>query len=124
MVAIALYTRWFHLWGLVAGWVVGMGWGLVLLYGIPSSASGKQHFGGSALALNKLSMLGWHPFTGSQTQIYVGFVALIGNLVTAVLVTMMLRRMRVFNGIDETNARDYYEDEGSPHLKPVASMLR
>jgi SSS family solute:Na+ symporter len=124
MVAIVLYTRWFHIWGLVAGWVVGMGWGLTLLYGIPNPASGKQHFGGSALALNKLSILGWQPFSGSQTQIYVGFVALISNLIVAVLVTIVLRRLRVFNGTDQTNPADYHEDEDSPRLKPVAGMLR
>jgi SSS family solute:Na+ symporter len=124
MVAIALYTRWLHTWGLVAGWVVGMGWGLTLLYGIPNPASGKQHFGGSALALNKLSILGWQPFAGSPTQIYVGFVALIGNLVVAVLITIVLRQLRVFNGTDETTPRDYLQDEGSPQLKPVAGMLR
>jgi SSS family solute:Na+ symporter len=124
MVAIALYTRWLHTRGLVAGWVVGMGWGLTLLYGIPNPASGKQHFGGSALALNKLSILGWQPFAGSPTQIYVGFVALIGNLVVAVLVTIVLRQLRVSNGTDETTTQDYLQDEGSPQLKPVAGMLR
>jgi SSS family solute:Na+ symporter len=124
MVAIALYTRWFHIWGLVAGWVVGMGWGLLLLYGIPNPVSGKQHFGGSALALNKLSILGWQPFAGSQTQIYVGFVALIGNLVIAVLVTIVLRQLRVSNGTDQTTPPDYLQDEGSPNLKPVANILR
>ncbi len=124
MVAIALYTRWFHIWGLIAGWVVGMGWGLVMLYGIPNPASGRQHFGGSALALDKLSILGWQPFAGSPVQIYVGFIALIANLVAAALVTLVLRQMRVFNGTDETNAGDYYEDEGSARLRPVAPILR
>ena len=38
-VAIALYTRWLHRWALVAGWVVGMGYGLYLLYLIPNPAS-------------------------------------------------------------------------------------
>ncbi|MGH3671951.1 MAG: sodium:solute symporter family protein, partial [Pseudonocardiaceae bacterium] len=123
IVAVALYTRWFHIWGLVAGWVVGMGWGLTLLYGIPNPASGKQHFGGSALALDKLSLAGWHPFAGSQVQIYVGFVALVANLVAAAVVTIVLRQMRVFNGTDETDPHDYYEDEGSPRLRPVAGML-
>ena len=123
MVAIVLYTRWFHIWGLVAGWVVGMAWGLTLLNGIPNPASGKQHFGGSALALDKLSILGWQPFPGSQTQIYVGFVALVGNLVIAVLVTIVLRQLRVFNGTDETTPTDYAEDDGSPRLKPLANML-
>jgi SSS family solute:Na+ symporter len=124
MVAIALYTRWLHTWGLVAGWAVGMGWGLTLLYGIPNPASGKQHFGGSALALDKLSIVGWQPFAGSPTQVYVGFVALIGNLVVAILVTIALRQLRVSNGTDETTAQDYLQDEGSAHLKPVAGMLR
>ncbi|MFN2479257.1 MAG: monocarboxylate uptake permease MctP [Pseudonocardiaceae bacterium] len=124
MVAIALYTRWFHSWGLVAGWVIGMGWGLILLYGIPNPANGKQHFGGSALALKKLSILGWQPFAGSPTQIYVGFVALIGNLLVAILVTIVLRQLHVFNGTDETTPADYLQDEGSPRLKPVAGMLR
>jgi SSS family solute:Na+ symporter len=124
MVAIALYTRWFHVWGLVVGWAVGMGWGLTLLYSIPNPASGKQHFGGSALALSKVSIAGWQPFPGSQTQIYAGFVALIANLVVATLVTIVLRQMRVVNGTDETTPMDYYEDEGSPRLAPVAGLLR
>jgi solute:Na+ symporter, SSS family len=124
MVAVALYTRWFHVWGLVAGWVAGMGWGLVMLYGIPNPASARQHFGGSALALNKLSLLGWHPFAGSPMQIYAGFVALIGNFVVAVVVTIVARQLRVFNGTDETDPADYHEDEGSPRLRPVANLLR
>ena len=124
MVAIALYTRWFHIWGLLAGWVAGMGWGLVMLYGIPNPATGRQHFGGSALALGKLSIAGWHPFAGSLTQIYVGFVALIGNLVVAAVVTIVARQLRLFNGTDETDPADYHEDEGSPRLAPVANMLR
>ena len=124
IVAVALYTRWFHIWGLIAGWVVGMGWGLALLYGIPNPASGRQHFGGSALALDKLSLLGWQPFAGSQVQIYVGFVALVANLVVAALVTVVLHQARVFNGTDETTPDDYYEDDGSPRLRPVAGMLR
>ncbi|HJT02809.1 MAG TPA: sodium:solute symporter [Pseudonocardiaceae bacterium] len=123
MVAIALYTRWFHVWGLVAGWVAGMAWGLVLLNGIPNPATGRQHFGGSALALNKLSLLGWHPFGGSPMQTYVGFVALIGNLVVAALVTLVARRLHIFNGTDETTSADYHEDEGSPRLRPVATNL-
>ncbi len=123
MVAIALYTRWFHIWGLVAGWVAGMAWGFVMLYGIPNPAADKEHFGGSALPLSDLSLLGWAPFGDSAVQIYVGFVALLGNLVVAVLVTLVLRRAGVSNGTDETEARDYHADEGDPRLKPVADVL-
>jgi SSS family solute:Na+ symporter len=118
-VALALYTRWFHRWGLIAGWVVGIGWGLIMLYGIPNPANGKQHFGGSALALGNMSIFGWHPFSGSQVQIYVGFVALIANLVVAAIVTVIARRMKIFNGTDDTNAEDYHADENDKDLRPI-----
>jgi SSS family solute:Na+ symporter len=119
-VAIALYTRWFHVWGMIAGWIVGMGWGMYLLYTIPNAAAGKLHFGGSALTLDKLSLLGWHPFTGSTVQIYVGIVAVVANLVVATLVTVVARKMRVFNGTDQTDPSDYHVDEDSPRVKPIA----
>jgi len=118
-VAIALYTRWLHSWALVAGWVVGMGWGLILLYGIANPTNGKQHFGGSALTLDKLSVFGWHPFAGSQLQIYVGFVALIANLLVAVIVTLILRATKSRDGIDETSGADYHADDGDRDLKPI-----
>ncbi|MGH3753686.1 MAG: monocarboxylate uptake permease MctP [Pseudonocardiaceae bacterium] len=123
-VAIALYTRWFHRWGLLAGWAAGLAWGLSMLYGIPNPATGAAHFGGSALQLGSLSLLGWEPFVGSPVQIYAGLIALTGNLVVAALVTAALRQMRVFNGTDQTNPQDYHADEHSPHLKPVAGTLQ
>jgi SSS family solute:Na+ symporter len=119
-VAISLYTRWFHVWGLVAGWVAGMAWGFAMLYVIPNPAANKAHFGGSALVLDKLSLFGWHPFSGSTVQIYVGFVALIGNLVVAVLVTWILRARKVPNGLDKTQPSDFHADEGDSRLKEVA----
>jgi SSS family solute:Na+ symporter len=122
-VAIALYTRWLHRWGLVAGWAVGMGYGLYLLYIIPNPANGKLHFGGSALALDKLTVFGWHPFTGSTVQIYVGFVALVVNLLVAVVVTAILRAAKVAEGADETLPGDYHADEGSDRIKPPAGVL-
>jgi SSS family solute:Na+ symporter len=118
-VALALYTRWFHRWGLIAGWVVGIGWGLIMLYGIPNPANGKQHFGGSALPLGNLSLFGWHPFSGSAVQIYVGFVALIGNLVVAAIGTVIARQMKVFNGTDDTEPEDYHTDEHDKNLRPI-----
>ncbi|WP_440900362.1 monocarboxylate uptake permease MctP [Actinosynnema sp.] len=120
-VAIALYTRWFHLHGLVAGWAAGMGWGIYLLYTIPSADGKRQHFAGSALALDKLSLFGWHPFQGSTVQIYVGVVAVTANLVVAALVTLVARRFKAANGSDETRPDDYHVDEDSDRVKPVAA---
>jgi len=122
-VAIALYTRWLHRWALMAGWVVGMGYGLYLLWLIPNAASGRAHFGGSALTLDKLTLFGWHPFAGSPVQIYVGFVALVLNLVVSVLVTLALRAGHVGEGEDSTHPADYHADEGSERLRPVAPAV-
>jgi solute:Na+ symporter, SSS family len=119
-VAIALYTTWFHRWGLIAGWTAGMAWGMYLLYLIPSADGSRAHFGTSALQLGKISFFGWHPFGGSPVQIYVGVLALAANLVVAVLVTIVARRMRIPTGTDSTTATDYHADEGSPNLREVA----
>ncbi len=120
-VAIALYTKWLHRWALIAGWAVGMIWGMVLLYQIPNPASGRAHFGGSALALDKLNILGWQPFEGSTVQIYVGFVALIANLLVAVVVTLIIRRTNTSNGTDDTTGEDYHVDEHDKDLRPIAA---
>lgn len=122
-VAIALYTRWLHRWALVTGWLVGMAYGMYLLYLIPNPAANKAHFGGSALTLDKLTVFGWHPFAGSQVQIYVGFVALILNLVVAVVASAVLHALKVGNGADATQGPDYHADEDSKRLKPVADVL-
>jgi SSS family solute:Na+ symporter len=106
MVAIALYTRWFHRWGLLAGWAVGMAWGLWMLYSIPNLTTAI-----AALELGRLSILGWEPFAGSTVQIYPGFLALVGNLVVAAVFTLVLRLMRVSNGTDDTE----------PHFPPTLS---
>jgi SSS family solute:Na+ symporter len=118
-VAISLYTRWLHAWALIAGWVVGMGWGIYLLYTIPA-ATGKGHFGGSALALGKLSLFGWHPFGTSTVQIYVGAVVLIANLVVTLVATAIVRAVRTGTGPDQTTGSDYYDD--APAERPLAQV--
>jgi SSS family solute:Na+ symporter len=120
-VAISLYSRWLHAWALIAGWVVGMGWGVYLLYTIPA-ASGKGHFGGSALALGKLSLFGWHPFGTSTVQIYVGVVALVANLVVAVVATVIVRALGRPDGVDETTGADYQGDAPEPVRREVTEV--
>ncbi|MFD4249681.1 MULTISPECIES: monocarboxylate uptake permease MctP [Amycolatopsis] len=120
-VAIALYTRWFHRIGLIAGWAVGMAWGIAMLYSIPNPNTKRAHFGGSALPLKDLSIFGWHPFPGSMVQIYPGFVALIANLVVAVIVTVIARSLKIFNGTDDTEGTDYHADEHDKDLRPIGA---
>jgi solute:Na+ symporter, SSS family len=120
-VAIALYTRWFHLHGLIVGWLAGMVAGFWMLYQIPNPAARRDHFGGVAFPVQDLALLGWEPFAGSTKQIYVGIVALLVNLVVATVISFVVRQLRVYNGTDETDARDYFADDGDPALKPVAA---
>ena len=62
-VGIALYTGWLHRWGLVAGWIAGMGLGMWMLYQIPNPATNHVHFGGSAFAISK-----WFDPTSDRTR--------------------------------------------------------
>ncbi|NNG35804.1 monocarboxylate uptake permease MctP [Nakamurella aerolata] len=120
-VAIALYTRWLHSWALAAGWVIGMIWAVATLYSIPGApGTGKLHFGGSAITFGKISFFGWHPFSGAL-QVWVGLVALVLNLLVAVIVTVVLRALKVPEGPDATRGRDYHADDGDSHVRAVAA---
>ncbi|WP_244454112.1 monocarboxylate uptake permease MctP [Micromonospora echinofusca] len=111
-VALGLYTRWFHRTALIAGWAAGMGLGMWMLYQIPNAATGRAHFGGSAFPLRDFG------FDTSKT-IYVGIVAVLVNLVVAVLGTLLLRLVRVPDGGDGTTEDDYVADEGDPRVTTV-----
>jgi SSS family solute:Na+ symporter len=109
-VAIGLYTRWLHRGGLIAGWAVGMSMGLWMLYEIPNAATKRAHFGGSAFPLSKFGF-------DSPKTIYVGFVAVVLNLLVAVVVTLILRAMKTAEGVDGTEPDDYFADEGDARLE-------
>src|SRR3954465_8249260 len=92
-VALGLYTRWMHRGALVAGWATGMVVGLWMLYEIPkldpaTKAVVKEHFGGSAFALAKLGF-------DTKVTIYPGIVSLLVNLLVVIVITMILRAMKV-----------------------------
>jgi SSS family solute:Na+ symporter len=108
-VAIGLYTGWLHRWGLVLGWVAGMGLGMWMLYQIPNPATNHKHFGGSAFALSK-----WFDPTSiglnAKTTVYVGFVAVLANLVVAVIISLLCKLVRLPDGVDTTSPDDYTHD--------------
>jgi SSS family solute:Na+ symporter len=115
--AIGLFTRWFHPWALIAGWVGGMGVGMLMLYNIAriDPATGeviRAHFGGSAFALTKLGF-------DTPTTIYTGFVAIGVNLLVAVIATFILRAMKQPEGTDTTRLEDYFADEDDPRVQDV-----
>jgi SSS family solute:Na+ symporter len=119
-VALGLYTRWLHRGGLIAGWVAGMATGLVLVYNIPKlnpdGTVARAHFGGSSFALSKFGF-------DTKSAIYAGFLALLVNLIVAVVVTFILRAMRVADGVDGTAETDYTAEREDPTVRDLPDPL-
>ncbi|GAB2706434.1 monocarboxylate uptake permease MctP [Kitasatospora kifunensis] len=102
-VVSGLFTRWFHRWALLAGWLVGMVYGTWKAYGIASPAT--KHFGGSNAAIPGIGEIG-----------YIGLTAFVLNLLVAVVLTLVFRATKTPNGVDETSPADYSAEEGDPEL--------
>jgi SSS family solute:Na+ symporter len=119
-VALGLYTRWFHRGGLIAGWFAGMAAGIVMLYNIPRLAPDgtvvREHFGGSSFALSKLGL-------DVESSVYAGFLALLANLLVAVVVTLVLRAMKVDDGVDGTADSDYTAEREDPSFRELPDPL-
>ncbi|WP_432973392.1 monocarboxylate uptake permease MctP [Dactylosporangium sp. CA-233914] len=112
-VGLGLFTRWFHRGALVAGWVAGMGLGLWMLYQVVNPAT-KRHFAGSAFPLSEWGL-------DTKKTIYVGFVAVIVNLLVAAILTLVLRAASVRDGGDDTRREDYFAEAGDPRVPAPAS---
>ncbi|HET7565250.1 MAG TPA: hypothetical protein VFJ96_09670, partial [Gemmatimonadaceae bacterium] len=88
-IIFGLYTRWFHRWALLAGWLVGMVTGTAM--------AAAQHF----TAIYPLH-LGGHTFAW-----YTALLAFIANLVVSVVLTVVFDALGVGRGTDETVDGDY-----------------
>ena len=119
-VALGLYTRWFHRGALVAGWVAGMVAGLWMVYEIPKlnpdKTIAREHFGGSSFALSKLGF-------DTPTTVYAGLIAVVVNLVVVVVVTAVLRAMKVADGVDGTAETDYTAEREDPTVRDLPDPL-
>jgi SSS family solute:Na+ symporter len=102
-VVLGLYTRWYHRWALVAGWVAGMGLSVYMLWVTSSKTS--AHFGSASFAFKTWGF-------DTKMTIWTGIVGLIANLVVATALTPLLARLP--RGRDETNPADYEEAEAPP----------
>jgi solute:Na+ symporter, SSS family len=97
-----LFTRWFHRWALLAGWLAGMVFGTIAAYKVSSptashwAASSDIEFGHS---------------------IYIGLSAVVLNLVIAVVLTLVLKAVKAPEGADETLPHQYTAD---PDKAPAA----
>jgi SSS family solute:Na+ symporter len=114
-VGIGLFTRWFHRGALVLGWAVGMVTSVVLLYQIPKvdPATGdvvKAHFGGSGYALSNFGL-------DTDIVLWAGFISLAANLAVTVVLSGVLRGLKVPGGTDSTRQQDYFAEVGEPGVK-------
>ena len=98
-VMIALYTRWFHRWGLLAGWAVGM----VL---------------GTWVAASQDFVPVWELPVLSVTA-YTALAAFAVNLAVAAVVTVVLGGRGRADDLDETRPREYDELEVEETREPA-----
>jgi SSS family solute:Na+ symporter len=104
-----LYTRFFHRWALLAGWLAGMVTGTLMAYSVPNPAKHQHHFGGSVYA--------WHYF-GLHFKAYHGALALAINLIVVIVGSLILNAVRAPKGEDLTRPGDFEELAGEP-LPPL-----
>ncbi|MFC9977659.1 monocarboxylate uptake permease MctP [Spirillospora sp. NPDC127200] len=97
--AVGLFTRWFHRWALLAGWAAAMAYGTWTAYGTASPA--QEHF---ASPLAEIPLLGR---TG-----YIALTAFVLNMLVVVVLTAVLRALKVPDGVDATDPSDYTADAG------------
>jgi SSS family solute:Na+ symporter len=102
-IVVGLYTRWFHRWAVLAGWAAGMAYGTVVAY---QQASPVQAHFGSPLAF----------FPGTSTKVYIAASAFLINLLVTVVLTVVLRALKVDPGIDQTAEADYTADVGDERV--------
>jgi SSS family solute:Na+ symporter len=87
-----LYTRWFHRWALLPGWLAGMVFGTIAAY--KTSTPTASHWASSSDIVFGFTL-------------YIGISALILNVVISVILTLILRAAKVPEGPDETLPQQY-----------------
>lgn len=106
-VVFYLYTRWFHRWGLLLGWAVGMVYGTVTAYGVINPVT-KGHFGGSLEKIPAIGQLG-----------YIALTSFVINVIVAAVFTFIFRATKTADGVDETIPADYFADAGDPRVQKL-----
>jgi SSS family solute:Na+ symporter len=103
-VFLGLYTRWFHRWALLLGWVAGMATGTLM--------AASQNFK-SAYPLSIGSF---------KVTMYSAFLAILANLFVTIVLTPLTRRLDRREPRDETRPADYIdlsESAEHPELIPA-----
>jgi SSS family solute:Na+ symporter len=111
-IVFGLFTRWFHRWGLLAGWATGMLVGTIVAYGYCTACSTRPF-------ANSLSVV-----PGLDRAGYIGLTALAANLIVLVVVTVIMHALKVSNGTDITTTSDYFADAGDPRVDATVHEAR
>jgi SSS family solute:Na+ symporter len=111
-VVAGLYTRWFDRWALLAGWAVGIAFGTASAYNVINPVT-HAHFGGSIA-----------PVPGTDFTVYIAVSAFALNLIVAVVLTLVLRALKVPQGVDKTRRSDYGADETDPKVAEIERTQR
>ncbi|MDQ0865367.1 monocarboxylate uptake permease MctP [Arthrobacter globiformis] len=111
-VVAGLYTRWFDRWALLAGWAVGIAFGTASAYNVINPVT-RAHFGGSIA-----------PVPGTDFTVYIAVSAFVLNLIVAVVLTLVLRALKVPQGEDRTRRSDYGADETDPKVVEIERTQR
>jgi SSS family solute:Na+ symporter len=109
-IVVGLYTGWFHRTALMAGWAVGMIYGTWTAWNNPKIGEPGSHFGSP---LDPFLSVPWsETFLPFETAVYIGLTAFLLNLVVTIVLTAILRAIRVPSGVDQTKPADYHADLG------------
>jgi solute:Na+ symporter, SSS family len=105
-IVFGLFTRWFHRWALLAGWLAGMVFGTIAAYKVATPTT--SHWAGSV------------DIEFGHT-VYIGLSAIILNIAVSVILTLVFRAARVPEGADETLPHQYTADPAQvPAPAPAA----
>jgi SSS family solute:Na+ symporter len=109
MLVGGLYTRWFHRWALLAGWLAGMIYGTIAAYNVKNATT--SHWASSS------DIVFGH-------TVYIGLTALVINAVVATLLTLVFKATKAPEGTDETLPHQYTADpEDLPAPTPAGVGL-
>jgi solute:Na+ symporter, SSS family len=109
MLITGLYTRWLHRWALLVGWAAGMVYGTIAAYNVHNATS--SHWASSS------DIVFGH-------TVYIGFTAIVINIVITLVLTLIFRAARVPAGVDETLPHQYTADaEEAPAPVPAGVGL-
>jgi SSS family solute:Na+ symporter len=98
-----LFTRWFHRYALLLGWLAGMLFGTIAAYKVATPTA--SHWAGSV------------DIEFGHT-VYIGLSAIILNIAISVILTLIFKAARVPEGDDETRPHQYTAD---PAEAPAAA---